>query len=463
MSSKYSFRSKWLVVLIFVLIVSAVGVNAQNKKERQRAQALVTQADKFFNQKDYRAAADAYGQSILIVPNNSYAHFWKGYAHYNLKESELALQELAIALTQGYKPVQIYTVRWYIYYEQQNYDDALADIRRGLVLEPRNLMFLKAQGEILLAKNQFNEALAAFQQAVLVAPKDGDIYYNIARIQLGLGNTAAQASAAEEAIKKNTQMLGDAYYLLGDAQQKQKNNAGALESYQRAIAAKPLSYQAYRNSADIYRSESRFTEAIEISKRALLLYPTDGSIYTDLSWYYSLADRHEEAVQAALSGIKYLPQQYMAFTNLCRAYNDTKQYPGAIVACNNALRLNPTDGETYFYLARAYDLSGRTADATKAYAKAVTGMVEFTRNNPDYSDGFYLLGNAYFSDNQVDKAIEAYNKCLDLNPRFAKARLNLGRAYIRNKNKAGATNQMNELLKIDPKRGAQLKADIDKM
>ena len=75
----------------------------------------------------------------------------------------------------------------------------------------------------------------------------------------------------------------------------------------------------------------------------------------------------------------------------------------------------------------------------------------------------YLLGNAYFSDNQRDKAIETYNKCLELNPRFAKARLNLGRTLVLKRDKAGAMVQYNELLKIDQKRAAQLKADIDKL
>lgn len=454
------------ITIFFVLlsILSFVGTaTAQSSKDKKRAKDLTSQGDKFFNQKNYRSAAEAYGQSIAIVPNNGYAHFWKGYAHYYLKENEPALNELAIALTQGYKPIDIYRVRWYIFYDMKDYDSALADIRKGSQLDPKNLEFLKAAGEILYAKGAFQESLDAYQRAVLLSPKDGDLYYGIARAQFGLGNSAAQASAAEEAVKRNTQLLGEAYYLLGDGKQKLKDSNAAIAAYQRAIAAKPLSYQAYRNLADLFRSDSRFNEAIDISKRAALLYPDDGYIYTDLSWYFSLADRPEEAIQAAQSGIKLLPDQYMAYTNLCRAYNDTKQYAQAITACNSALKLNPKDGETYFYLARAYDLTGRTADATRNYSRAVTGLVEYTKNNPEYSDGFYLLGNAYFSDNQRDKAIEAYRKCLQLNPRFAKARLNLGRALVLKKDKVGAMEQYNELLKIDQKRAAQLKTDIDKL
>ena len=131
-------------------------------------------------------------------------------------------------MTQGFKPLQIYTVRWYVYYDQKDYDASIADVQSGLALDPKNIMFLKALGELRLAKNEFGKALKAYQQALLVAPKVGDLYYSIARVQYGLGNTGGQGSAAEEAIKMNTMLLGDAYYLLGDGHQKEKKITEAV-------------------------------------------------------------------------------------------------------------------------------------------------------------------------------------------------------------------------------------------
>src|SRR4029079_18236519 len=134
----------------------------------------------------------------------------------------------------------------------------------------------------------------------------------------------------------------------------------------------------------------------------------------------------------------FRPDDSLGYTNLCRAYNDTKQYQMAINSCNKALQLNPTDGETNYYLGRAYDLLNKRTDANKYYDKAVTGLVQFIKDNPDYSDGYYLLGNAYFADNQLDNAIDAYQKCLNLSPRFTRARYNLGIMLIQKKNKDGA-------------------------
>ena len=107
-------------------------------------------------------------------------------------------------------------------------------------------------------------------------------------------------------------------------------------------------------------------------------------------------------------------------------------------------------------------MAGRKADATRAYKGAVVGLVEFTQKNPTYSDGFYLLGNAYYSDNQPEKAIAAYRKCLELSPRFARARFNLGYILNNQKNKTAALEQYNSLLQLDPSLAAKLKAEIDK-
>ena len=162
-------------------------------------------------------------------------------------------------------------------------------------------------------------------------------------------NTAGQVEAAGEAVKCGTQFLGEAYFILADGQQKLRHLPEAAEAYLRTIDIKPDTYAAYRNLADIYRSQNRFTDAIEVSKKGLRAFPNDGNIYTDLSWYYSLADRNDEAIQAAIAGTKLLPTQSLAYTNLCRAYNDTKQFILAINACNAALKISPNDGETSYY------------------------------------------------------------------------------------------------------------------
>ncbi len=449
-------------ILLAVLVASVGIVSAQSKKDRKRAQELIAAGDKAFRARNFREATSDYGQAILIVPNNPYAHFWKGYSHYNLKENADALREFEIALSQGFKPLDVYRVRWFLHYEAKDYDAALSDLRKAIEIDPDNQEFKKGMGEIFYAQGRYGESLQIFQSVVVKEPKDGDVYFNIARAQGALGSVREQGTAAQAALANNTHMIGESYFLLADSLQKQGQSEAAIDNYQRAIAAKPENYQAYKNLADLYRSQSNFKAAIEVAKKAILKFPEDGSFYTDVSWYYSLDNEPARAAEAARSATKLLPNQYLGYTNLCRSLNDMKDYSGAVAACNTALKLNPGDGETYFYLARAYALAGRRSEATPLYSKAVTGLEDFVKRNPNYSDGYYLLGNAYFADNQRDKAIEAYRKVIDLNPRFTRARFNLAMVYLQKRDKTSALEQYNALLPLDQGLAERLKAEIDK-
>ena len=459
-------REKYLIAILqclVLLLIVAIPLSAQSKKDKEQAKKFQEDADKKIAAKEYREAADLYGKSILLVPNNNYAHYRKGFAHFSLKESDQAVNEFTLALNQGFKPLDIYRIRYYIYFEKGDYDSALSDIQKGLQIVPADVNFLTAVGEIYYAKKSFPLALEAFEKVAKVTPTNGDVFYNIARVNLGMGDPKAQAASAATALEKGTRFPGETFFLLGDANQKLKNSAPAIDAYKRALGVKPEMYQIYLNLSDLYKAESKFNEAIDILKKGLIQFVNDGNFYTELGLLYSLAGRPADAVSAAKSGVQILPNQATGYTNLCRAYNETKEYALAVVACNNSLRIRPDDGETYFYLGNALVGTDKSVEATRAYSNAVRGLTEVTKNHPDQSDNWYLLGNSYFADKQFDKAIEAYLKCLEISPKFLKARANLGISYTRKKNKAAATEQYNLLAASDAGLAARLKAEIDKM
>jgi tetratricopeptide (TPR) repeat protein len=433
------------------------------KKDPKKARQAAEKGRAAVGKRDYRIALENYSRAVELDPDNPDHHFWKGAVHFQLDEHTQALPELEAALAKGYKdPLTLYGIRWRSYFAQKNYDAALADVQKATALDPNNIDFWQAAGDISYVKGDYRPAIDAYQRVLAKDPNRGNLYIEIARAYAKLDDAAGQIAAAEEAVKRPSPSLGEAYLLLAEGYSKQRKSDEAIAAYQRAVAALPNDYAAYRNLAELLRNENRHTEAIDTLRRALRVFPNDGRIYTSLGSLYSLADRHEEAVQAAQAGIRYLPTEYLAYTNLCRAYNDVNKPEMAIRECNNALKLNPDDGETYFYLARAYDLASKPNDATQYYKRAVTGLLEFTSKHPESAYGYYLLGNAYFADNQRDKAIEAYAKCLDLSPRFVRARYNVAIIQLRQKNKTAALEQYNRLLELDPDLAGKLKIEIDK-
>lgn len=440
----------------------SVEINAQPRQQLERARRLATEGDGFLRQKNYRSAANKYAEAISLAPRYSYAFYRKGYSHYYLEEYSQAASDLSTALEQGFEAIEVYKMRWQAYYWQQNYDAALKDVQQALRLQPSDSYFNLALGDCYRGKNDFRNALAAYQKGSQLDPTHADVHYFIAVCHNRLGEYLQQGFAALKAIEKGTRYKGESWDFVGQALYLGKKYEDAAQSYEKALQAKSDLKDAYTNLSEAYRILNRFDDAIKTVRRGLSVYPNDGNYYVNLSWLYSLADRHQEAIAAGQQAVKFLPDQSMGYTNLCRAYNDTKQYALAIQTCNKALAIAPGDGETNFYLGRANELQNKKVAAAAYYKKAVQGLVEFTRQNVEYSDGYYLLGNAYYAIDQNANAIAALKKCLELAPRFAKARFNLGSIYLLSGNKAAAREQYNVLKDVDPTLAAKLLDAINK-
>lgn len=449
--------------IIFCIGIFAAVSPGQSRADRQAADKLVGEGERAAQQRNYANAIENYSKAIALVPNHATAHFRKGVAHNQLKQFDLAVTSFNDSLKYGYKEDDVLRARWESLLETKDFDGALRDLNAALKDDPNDLWLLRGVAKVSFERGDYTGAIAAYQKILPRVPNKGDVHYDIALAKSKMGDVDGQIASAEEAIRANTLFLSDAWLLIGAGRHIQKRIPEAIDAYSRALASKPDKYQAYRQLAELYRSQNMIDDAINISREALTLYPTDGYIYTDLSWFYSLAGRTDDAIAAGRSATQLLPKEHMGYTNLCRAYIEAAKSELAVSSCNSALRLKPGDGETLFYLGRGHTQMRKLAEAERYYKQAVAGLIEFTRANPDYSDGYYLLGNAYAEVGDNANAVAAYKKCLDLNPRFSKANFNIGIIRIIERDKDGAMAQYNALLTVDKGLAEKLKAEIDKM
>lgn len=270
------------------------------KKDPKKARKAADKGREAFAKRDYRVALDNYSQAVALDPDNPDHLFWRGALHFYLDEHSQALPDLEAALARGYKdPLKVYTIRWRSYFAEKRFEPALADVRKGTELDPNNIDFWQALGDISYATGDYRSAIDAYQRVLAKNPNANNLYIEIARANAKIGNVAGQVSAAEEAVKRPTPAVGEAYLLLAEGYAKQRKIDEAIAAYQKAIAARPGEYAAYQNLAELLRNQNRFNEAIDTLRKALRVFPNDGRIYTTLGGLYSLADRNEEAAQAA--------------------------------------------------------------------------------------------------------------------------------------------------------------------
>src|SRR5690606_33714484 len=135
------------ITAALLILGAAFSTEGQSRNDVRRASQLIGEGDRAFTQKNYRNAIEKYAEAIVFVPRNAETRFKKGLAHSLLNQRELALQELSAALDLGHpRPVEVYLVRWRLYYGAEDFDLALQDVTNGLALDPENLDLLIAQG-----------------------------------------------------------------------------------------------------------------------------------------------------------------------------------------------------------------------------------------------------------------------------------------------------------------------------
>lgn len=460
--SQISFGKFVMVGLMLIMVGAAAQPSfAQSKKERQRAEQLIREADKAFDQRNYRSAVTNYAQALGTLPNDGEARFRKGKAHLFLEEYAQAVAELDLALKNGQKPLDVARVRWEAYDKLGRYAEALADVNRILADDPDNYRFQMAAADLLYRKGDFAKAADAYMKAIPRSPNPADLYFKVAEAKSKMGDIVGQAAAAEEAIKRNTQFLADALLLLGRARYAQHMIPEAIDAFSRALKSRPDKLESYRQLAELHRSQNQIDEAIKVLEAGRRLNATNGEVYKDLAMFYSLAKRNDDAIAAGTSATQLLPNDPVAYTNLCRAYYQAKRPELAFGACNSALRLSPEDGESLFYIARVSQEMGKRADADKYLKRALTSMQAYTKDKPEDADGFYTLGNVYADLQQNEGALAAYKKAIALNPKLSRAYFNLGVILLIEKDKAGALEQYNTLLSLDKDLAETLKKTID--
>jgi len=88
-----------------------------------------------------------------------------------------------------------------VYVQAGRLEEALSEIRKTLVMQPRDPWALFHEGTGLLAMNRTREAMLATRRGLDQDPNSADLRHLLGRVWLKLGNHAEAANAFEQAMR----------------------------------------------------------------------------------------------------------------------------------------------------------------------------------------------------------------------------------------------------------------------
>jgi tetratricopeptide (TPR) repeat protein len=193
---------------------------------------------------DWVAAAAAAERATALVPGNAMYRTMRGVALY---EAALRRAREALAAAQGRRPEDVLPDL-----RSVNQDAALAELALATHINDAVWRAHYYRGRILRDRGDAALAAEAFSQAVRRGPAQAAPYVALAELYRRWGYLDQAIEIARLAIATlPADEQGDAYHALGAAQDDRREDAGAVDSYTKALERKPPLYAALFSLAQV--------------------------------------------------------------------------------------------------------------------------------------------------------------------------------------------------------------------
>jgi tetratricopeptide (TPR) repeat protein len=202
------------------------------------------------------------------------------------------------------------------------------------------------RGIALQDSNQFDKAVASYDQAIVLKPDYASAYCNRGTAFLALKQFSAAVASYDHAIALRPD-YALAYGNRGVALWNLKRFDAAVASYDHAIALKPNDADAYRNRGVALRSLMRFAAAVASYDHAIALRPRYAEAYCNRGTAFLDLKQFEAAVVSFDQAIALKPDYALAYGNRGIAFWNLKQFEAAVVSHDQAIALKPDYAEAY--------------------------------------------------------------------------------------------------------------------
>jgi len=316
----------------------------------------------------------------------------------------------------------IYSEQAQIYFQEKNWDKAIAACKNSLDIVPDNVDAFRILGNILLRQGKKPEALGIYAKALSINPNSASIYANLGSFYAG-----------------------------------QKHWKQALDYFQQAVIFDPNLAGAYRSLAQIWEELGDKNQALECFCQAINLDP---QILTAEEYFGFGAELYQqgktkEASIFYIQGTKLNPQAKVELAKLVEILEELEEWQQAVTYYHQLMSISDSSDDLSLKvqdkpITRLLSRSKSTAkniDNQKKDIKAIgassgsnsqiltknilpaASMIPAKGEKPNSAISWNNLGSLCAQRQQWNKAIRCYQAAIQLEPAFSKTYRNLARVY----------------------------------
>lgn len=327
-------------------------------------------------------------------------------------------------------------------FELQRYEEALAAYQEAVKISPDFVPGWNGQGRTLWELKDYNAALSAYDQAIQIKPDYQEAWIGRGLVLRSLKRYPEAIAAFDKALQLDHNHP-DVWHLKGEVFSNLQQYNNAVAAYKQAIELQPNAYKSLYGQGWALHQLKQYEQAITAYETAIDFKPDYGEAWYGLGNSLFNLNRFEYALQAYDQAVQYKPNFYPGWFSRSNVLMTLRRYPQAIASLNQAVKHNPHDSQAWYLRGWALHQSQRYQEAIESYQKALG----IKRN--DYQ-AWYNLGNAQYILQQYQEAIASYDQALRYQANHAESWYSRGNALFNLQKYPEAMDSYDQAIKYRP-------------
>ena len=304
-------------------------------------------------------------------------------------------------------------------FKKRRYQDALAAFEDAVKLDAKNAQAYRGMAKTYQKLRNYPQAVESFQMAVGVKPDYVEAYYELGQLQLTTLREYEKAQSSFQSLLevnpdfqegKVRDLLKAAYVKHGSGYHRQKNYKKAAAQYENATQLDPTDATVFYNLGLAHRSARNYTKARNAFTTATDLNPKYAKAHRALGDLYRITKKNSQAIRSYKKAIDSDPSCKVkstihAYINLGKVYTSTKQAAKAVTMLQKAVTVSPKNRKAKVYIALGFAHTQR-----KHFKSAVSAFTQALKFDGRNSEAQYRLASAHFELKNYQNALNAARK-----------------------------------------------------
>lgn len=394
-----------------------------------------------FHQGDTEGALSAFRSVLEIDPQGAYGmrSFIQIGIIYSMQENYNAAVEnfMKAVVLSPEDPLALHNLG-VAYMRAGKINEAIQNLSKAAALDGANIGILQNLGNVYSAANNPEAAKRTYQQALQIEPDNSEIRFNLGLIQYKTGDLAGAEESFEKAASRLTrENKARAYALLGMVRYNRGFFGAAANAFNNAAELEPIQTDYKFNQAVALAKSGMYQEAVRAFKDALSVNKNDPAFWFGLGSAYYMNGQNEESLQSYNKGLEIDSTATAPLFTSGYILMESGKIEEAAGRFRKVIELGGADAErAHVNLGLCFEAMGRYEDAEKEYRQgtkddprtfynlglvrrrlgdkkgAVDAFLKAVELKPDDARYSSVLGDAYFEADMLPAAISAYEKSL---------------------------------------------------